>query len=153
MFANLLTVAKGLISFAGVISMVKTILMVSVGAAALGGSWWFGRTQVQAEWDEEKASQAALIAEDEIKNAEETTKVVVKYLDRVKRVEVEGDTIIKEVPVYVTAKDDERCLVGDGFVRLWNAANEGSLPEAPREPHGGASGPGRGAPAAEPHPQ
>lgn len=57
-----------------------------------------------------------------------TTEVVTVYKDRIKTVYVKGDTIIKKVPVYVTEKDDSRCVINAGFVRLWNSANQMSVP-------------------------
>ena len=50
-------------------------------------------------------------------------------------------TLTKEVPVYVTAKDDAACVVNNGFVRLWNGATGVSgLPDAPAESDDAPSG-------------
>lgn len=65
-----------------------------------------------------------------------TTKVVTQYVDRIKVVKEKGDTIIQKVPVYVTVKDDSRCIVNTGFVRLWNSANQMSVPGAPNSTDG-----------------
>ncbi|MBY0243046.1 MAG: hypothetical protein K2X55_27435 [Burkholderiaceae bacterium] len=72
------------------------------------------------------------------------TKVVlqteIKYRDRIKTIYVKGDEIEKQVPVYVTAADDQRCVVNTGFVRAYNAAWSGDLAgaaaDADREPAG-----------------
>lgn len=56
-----------------------------------------------------------------------TTKVVTKYVDRVKVIKEKGETITKRVPVYVTAKDDSMCTINNGFSRLWNSANQMSV--------------------------
>lgn len=74
-----------------------------------------------------KAQEAALqlenrVKELETKSAQETTKVVTRYVDRVKEVKVKGDTVVKEVPVYVTKKADDNCTVTTGFVQLHDAA-------------------------------
>lgn len=53
--------------------------------------------------------------------------VVTKYVDRVRVVEKAGQTIIKQVPVYVSAEADRACAVPAGFVRLHDAA-AASLP-------------------------
>lgn len=68
-----------------------------------------------------------------------TTEVVTKYVDRVKVVKEKGDTIIKKVPVYVTVKDDSMCTVNNGFVRLWNSANQMSVPGASSSADGSPS--------------
>lgn len=62
----------------------------------------------------------------------ETVRVVEKeyvYRDRVIR--EKGETIIKEIPVYVTKADDSRCDVNVGFVRSYNAAVANDLDSAP----------------------
>lgn len=61
--------------------------------------------------------------------------VVTEYVDRVQVIKERGATIIKEVPVYVSAKADAACVVNAGFVRVHDAA-AGNLP-AP-EPSGAA---------------
>ncbi|KAG0320103.1 hypothetical protein BGZ97_000745 [Linnemannia gamsii] len=57
---------------------------------------------------------------------EAQTKVVIQteiqYRDRIKIVKEKGDTIIKEVPIYVNQADTEHFGVNVGFVRLYNAA-------------------------------
>ncbi|CAM4210020.1 hypothetical protein CR156_14345 [Stenotrophomonas lactitubi] len=60
--------------------------------------------------------------------AQGTTRVVTKYVDRVQVVRERGDTITKEVPVYVTPTADAACAVPVGFVQLHNAAAAGIAP-------------------------
>lgn len=62
-------------------------------------------------------------------------KVVTVYVDRVQTIKERGKTIIKEVPVYVTAKADAACVVPVGFVRLHDGAAANVPPVA-----GNASG-------------
>lgn len=64
-------------------------------------------------------------------------RIVTEYVDRVQIVERRGATLIKEVPVYVSAKADAACTVNAGFVRLHDAAATGA--DVP------AAGPARGA--------
>lgn len=54
-------------------------------------------------------------------------RVVTEYVDRVQVIEKAGRTIIKEVPVYVSAEADRACTVPAGFVRLHDAG-AASLP-------------------------
>lgn len=112
----------------------------------LYGAYRHGKNEVREEWDLEKAETAEYIARLEANQGKETIRTITEYVDRVKVVNVKGDTIIKEVPKYVTVQDDTRCgVIGDGFVRLWNAANQNELPGAP-----GAADAGAGEPGADP---
>ncbi|MGS0892724.1 hypothetical protein ACVBGC_09295 [Burkholderia stagnalis] len=54
--------------------------------------------------------------------ARRDVKVVTRYVDRVQVVREKGDTIIKEVPVYVDREADRACVVPVGFVRVHDAA-------------------------------
>ncbi|NPZ19527.1 hypothetical protein DZ956_022390 [Pseudomonas aeruginosa] len=58
-------------------------------------------------------------------------RVVTEYVDRVEVVKEVGRTIIKEVPIYVSAEADRACTVNAGFVRLHDAAAAGVLPPDP----------------------
>lgn len=52
-------------------------------------------------------------------------RVVTEYVDRVQIIEKRGQTIIKEVPVYVSEAADRACSVPVGFVRLHDATAAG----------------------------
>ena len=54
--------------------------------------------------------------------AQSIAHVVTEYVDRVQIVRERGDTITKEVPVYVTPTADAACTVPVGFVQLHDAA-------------------------------
>ncbi|MBJ9626042.1 hypothetical protein KTD17_18400 [Burkholderia multivorans] len=54
--------------------------------------------------------------------ARRDVKVVTQYVDRVQVVREKGDTIVKEVPVYVDREADRACVVPVGFVRVHDAA-------------------------------
>lgn len=58
----------------------------------------------------------------ELAEARGNVRVVTRYVDRVQVVRERGATIMKEVPVYVTAEADARCPVPVGFVRVHDAA-------------------------------
>ena len=106
------------------------LLIVAVLAAALVGVGWVkGASHVQAEWDAEVVKQSLTVATVEKEQAEATVRVVTEYVDRVKIVRQAGETIIKEVPVYVPAQADAACVVPRGFVRLHDAAAQGVVPE------------------------
>lgn len=75
------------------------------------------------------ADNAALASS--LKLAEGTTRVVTKYVDRVQLVHERGGTIVKEVPIYVTANADAACVVPAGFVQLHDTAASGSPAAGP----------------------
>ena len=76
-----------------------------------------------------KADNTALAGS--LQLAQSTTSVVTEYVDRVQVVRERGATIVKEVPVYVTATADSACAVPVGFVQLHDAAASGSPPPGP----------------------
>ena len=91
--------------------------------------WVKGAGHVQSQWDaaiQQQALQTAAIRE---RQAQATVKDVTQYVDRVRIVREKGDTIIKEVPVYVPAQADAACTINRGFVRLHDAAAANELPE------------------------
>ncbi|HFF3032342.1 TPA: hypothetical protein ACGCGJ_000829 [Stenotrophomonas maltophilia] len=63
--------------------------------------------------------------------AQGTTRVVTEYVDRVQVVRERGATIVKEVPVYVTATADSACAVPAGFVQFHDAAASGNTAAGP----------------------
>ena len=104
-------------------------LALALAAAALIGFGWIkGAGHVQAQWDAAVQQQTLQAAAARERQAQATIKVVTQYVDRVRVVREKGDTIIKEVPVYVPAQADAACTVNHGFVRLHDAAAAGELP-------------------------
>lgn len=112
-------------------------------AAALGlvlGFWWWGHHQYasgvshQLELD---AEAAANINSGQVKIVEKLRTVYVPQEAKIKTV---TQTIVKEVPVYVTKQDDARCVINNGFVRLHDGAAKGELPGGPTGDDGNPSG-------------
>lgn len=106
------------------------LLIGLLAATMLYFSYDYGRTtENTARLKDQVALQKANLALSEQllalkgKQAEVTTKVVTKYLDRVQTIKVKGETIIKEVPTYVTEVDNAHCTVPGSFGVLWNEAN------------------------------
>lgn len=97
-------------------------------AALLVGLGWLGGVN-------NEQGNAAQVARDQLAKAFEQgqelgtvrDRVVTQYVDRVQVINQRGATLIKEVPVYVSAKADAACTVNAGFVRLHDAAAK-SLP-------------------------
>jgi len=103
-----------------------------VAALVLGLALGAGGTWRVMSWHEQ-AQQTQVITK--------TVKQIV-YQDRVTEkvvtqyVKVKGDdiihteTLLQEVPTYVTKEADARCVVSLGFVRVWNSAVHGPVPDA-----------------------
>ena len=107
----------------------RLLALAALGLALVGFGWVKGAGHVQAQWDiavQQQALQAAAVGE---RQAQATVKIVTQYVDRVRVVREKGDTIIKEVPVYVPVQADAACTINRGFVRLHDAAAAGALPE------------------------
>ncbi len=73
----------------------------------------------------EQAEQTARIAKAQQVVVAQTQ---IKYVDRIKIVYAKGETIEKQVPIYVTSADAARFAVNAGFVRLYDAAWSGDDP-------------------------
>lgn len=118
----------------------RLLALAALGLALVGFGWVKGAGHVQAQWDtaaQKQALQAAAVGEEQ---AQATVKVVTQYVDRVRVVREKGDTIIKEVPVYVPVQADAACTINRGFVRLHDAAADGALPEPARDTDAAAAG-------------
>lgn len=91
--------------------------------------WQRGADHVQAKWDKAVADAALAASQRKEAQGQTTVQVVTQYVDRVKVVREKGDTIIKEVPIYVPV--DSPALPG-GFRVLHDAAALGELPDPAR---------------------
>lgn len=100
----------------------RALALIALAAALLGFGWMKGAEHVQAKWDAATTEQSLSVARIKQKQAEATVQVVTKYIDRVRVVQIAGDTIIKEVPKYVPS--DSPALPA-GFRLLHDAAAGG----------------------------
>ena len=111
----------------------RLLALAALGLALVGFGWVKGAGHVQAQWDaavQQQALQATAVREEQ---AQATVEVITEYVDRIRVVREKGDTIIKEVPVYVPVQADAACTINRGFVRLHDAAAAGALPEPARD--------------------
>ena len=118
----------------------RWLALVLLAAALIGFGWIKGAGHVQARWDAAVQKQTLQAAEVRERQAQATVKVVTRYVDRVRIVRENGDTIIKEIPVYVPVQADAACTINRGFVRLHDAAAAGELPEPARDADAAAAG-------------
>ena len=108
--------------------MWKYIIAIVLFVAVIGGSYYKGRHDVEAKYEEIRKQDEARIAELEQKQNEVTTKIVTEYVDRVK-------TIKQKEYVYVDqAKNSvpQQFIVSNGFVHLHDNAATGNNADATR---------------------
>jgi hypothetical protein len=111
----------------------RLLALAALGLALVGFGWVKGAGHVQAQWDtavQQQALQAAAVREEQ---AQASVKIVTQFVDRVRVIREKGDTIIREVPIYVPVQADAACAINRGFVRLHDAAAAGALPEPARD--------------------
>ena len=118
----------------------RWLAIAALAVALIGLGWIKGANHVQVQWDAAAQQQALHVAAVRERQAQATVKVVTEYVDRVRVVREKGDTIFKEVPVYVPAQADAACTINRGFVRLHDAAAAGELPEPARDADAAATG-------------
>ncbi len=118
----------------------RLLAVAALAGALIGFGWIKGAEHVQAQWHAAVQQQTLHAATVRQRQAEATVKVVTQYVDRVRLMRVKGDTIIKEVPVYVPVQADAACTINRGFVRLHDAAVAGELPEPARDADAAAAG-------------
>ena len=118
--------------------LIYGLVVLFIGTALVGYGYMKGSQRLY-EYQADQARAAVVIV---TRQGAVTVRVVTQWrtVDRV--IEKQGETIIKEVPVYVTAQDDAACRIPDGFIRLWNDANTGRVPDAAGRPDDPARRPG-----------
>ncbi|VVE41375.1 hypothetical protein PCO31111_04190 [Pandoraea communis] len=117
--------------------------IVSVLLALAGIALLFAFQQFRLDAAEQRADKAEKEAKQlaaDLNDARENPVVITQYVDRVREIRVKGDTIIKKVPVYVTAEADAACTVPAGFVRLHDAAAANATPDDPSDTDARPSG-------------
>ncbi|QBC44477.1 hypothetical protein [Iodobacter fluviatilis] len=121
-------------------SLLGLALLFGFFALGMATGWHYGAGRVQSQWDLAIADAEKTVNKAQLNNAVATVQVVTKYVDKVRIVREQGQTIIKEVPIYVTQENDAAAVINNGFVSVWNAANSGNPPDAPRAADAQTSG-------------
>lgn len=85
-----------------------------------------GEAKVEKEWAESIARGKRRLDELKAKQSKVTVKVETRYLDRVKVIREKGQTIVREVKVFVPA---DSCELPGGFRLLHDAAASNTLPD------------------------
>ena len=100
--------------------------LVVVALAVLSGAWLWNSYQDAQERAEDATKTVAQLRA-QLDSTEAGVVTVTQYVDRVRTIEVKGDTIVKEIPRYVTPQADASCTIPVGFVRLHDAAAAGAV--------------------------
>ena len=72
---------------------------------------------------QELRKQEVVALKANVKQQQASVKTVTEYVDKVKVVRQKGETVIKEVPVYITKDVDGGCIIPNSFGLLWNSSN------------------------------
>lgn len=102
-------------------------------AAAAGFCWMKGNEHGAQKLLDYKAAQAIATVKLTAAREKVVTQIQVKYVDRIKTIYQQGDTITKEIPIYVNKTDDAGCTIPTGFVRVYGSAWSGTPPGTPGE--------------------
>ena len=112
------------------------LVVVAFGFAC----WWQGAEHAEDKAEARRQAELAVMfrhAQELAKRADEITLV---YLTQTRTVREKGNTIIREVPKYVTEEHDRACPTV-GLIGLLNAAARNELPSTPASPDAAASRP------------
>ena len=93
---------------------ILAVIVFIVSAYAIG--FHTGKTQ-------ELRKQESVALKAAIKQEQASVKTVTEYVDKVRVVRQKGETVIKEVPVYITKDVDSGCTIPNSFGLLWNTSN------------------------------
>lgn len=115
-------------------------VLLALLATAGGGAWLTHRYR-SAQQHATAAETLAASLRAQLDSTDSGVVEVIRYVDRVETIRLKGDTIIKEVPRYVTVAADAACTVPAGFVRLHDAAATGAMLDPhPGDPDAAPSG-------------
>jgi len=104
---------------------VTWVALAALVTAAAGWGYVRGARSVQADWNAATAEQSSVVARVRVAQAQVTERVVTQYVDRVRTVREQADTIIREVPVYVRETCDADGRLPAGWRVLHDAAASG----------------------------
>lgn len=99
--------------------------LVLIGTLLFALGWIKGSTDEQDKARQVEVAQLRQAFEQGQALGTVRDRIVTEYVDRVQVIEKRGQTIIKEVPVYVSEAADRACSVPVGFVRLHDATAAG----------------------------
>lgn len=107
-----------------------------MAAVALFGlaCWWKGAGYAENKAEARRQAELAVMFRHSQELAKRADEITLVYLTQTRTIRERGQTIVREVPTYVTAKDDAACVVPAGAIRLLNAAARNELPKPSASP-------------------
>lgn len=105
----------------------RLLALAALAIALMGFGWLKGAQHEQLKYEAIFAKAQAQVVRVQTRQAAVTAAVDAKYTPAIERVRTVTQTIIKEIPTYVSAND---CPLSPGFRVLHDAAAAGELPDA-----------------------
>ena len=99
------------------VMVVLALVLATYRAGMLHGERVAGQAHI--DYVSAQAAKSVKVAQAQAKVVIETQ---IKYVDRFKTIYAQGETIEKQVPIYITADDNAGCTINTGFVRIHDAA-------------------------------
>ncbi len=109
---------------------IKNIIYVVLFVGIVAGSYFKGRHDVQVQWDLQKEKNVVTVEKTKAESAQITTKVVTKYVDRIKTITVRGNEIVKYIQTGITKSEDSKYKLPDNFVSLYNDSVQNVVPDS-----------------------
>lgn len=95
---------------------------------AIFSAWGYGKYEYHKGVKDATTAQVVLETKVDASSLA-TTVPIITHLDTIQiQYVATTNTLIQKVPQYVTKEDDSKCVVPNGFVSLWNSANQMSVP-------------------------
>lgn len=104
------------------------------------GIFFMGGYGVEMSWRAKVEDMKQEIAKKEEESKEATSKVIVKYVERIKVVKETSDVQIKAIPQLISKDADAKCDVPNGFVVLHDAAAKNEIPDTTSGTNAASSG-------------
>lgn len=113
-----------------------------MAAVALFGlaCWWKGAGYAENKAEARRQAELAVMFRHSQELAKRADEITLVYLTQTRTIRERGQTIVREVPKYVTAEHDRACPT-DGLIGVLNAAARHELPSTPISPDAANAGP------------
>ena len=125
-------IASFVCGFIPFVRMYKFPIQVASILVLVFGMFMEGAISNEAYWKAKVAEAQLQVAKKEVASAEATTKVVTKYVDKVRVVKEKSNAIIKEIPKYITKEVDAQCSIPDSIRVLHSSASRNEVPDTTR---------------------
>jgi len=121
-------IASFALGFIPLISKYKLPIQIAALLLIIFGGYMEGSISQRKYWESKVAQVELELAKKEVESEKITVKIVTEYIDKIKIVKEKGDTIVKQVPIYITEKSDANCIISNSFVLLHDSASQNEIP-------------------------